>query len=359
MKSAVTIVIPTRNRLGLLIQTLKSIMEQDWRGHNVIVCDNCSNDGTGDYVIQLRNPRITVVRHGANIGLKNNWVFALRQAKSEFVCLTSDDDLYHQHYLSAAVCHLNRFPQAAFYACSTQHFMGNNIQNTGLLQRPNWMPSTEGVCFDSAQQATAHYWLQGMPLAFNSMCIRTEALHGIQDWGGDGWPASIDYLLAGQLAMARGFVFDMAVNTHYRLHEHQTTGNEWKGKARALEHWYVIRRLAELGYQRGILSLKEMIETAVRWDATTAANLVIALASSSNKELRSAARTIFHEHTALRKGQGSGHMRLARMLGPRYLSLVFPLYKMVYRWPPAGQSRQKHTTGPDGLRQSFASVVRP
>lgn len=339
MRKAVTIVIPTRNRLPLLIQTLDSILKQDHTDYSVLVCDNCSEDGTAEYVTKLGDPRISVTRHNTNIGLKNNWVFALRQVTSDTICLTSDDDLYHRRYLSTALHYLGRYQEAAFYACSTRHFAGNEIRdepdigNVTLLQKPNWLQSTEGVFHEKAEQATTCHWLQGMPLAFNSMCIRTESLTGIRDWGGDGWPLSIDYLLAGQLAMMRSYVFNMETHAYYRRHTSQVTGGEWDGKVRALEHWYVIRRLAELALGCGFLGVQNMIDVAVKWDVVSAGNLVVALASSSNTELSAASRTIFHEHAALRKGHGSGHMWIARIFGPGYLRLVFSLYKLQCRWP--------------------------
>lgn len=91
-----SICIPTRNRLSSLKNSINSIIEQEFFKKNdfveLVISDNCSTDGTSDYLNQLtlaHRGKIKAVRNETNIGDKN-FESVLRVASGAFRKLAND-----------------------------------------------------------------------------------------------------------------------------------------------------------------------------------------------------------------------------------------------------------------------------
>lgn len=86
----VSAVIPTYNRLPLLLQAIRSVKEQTYPHIEIIVADDGSTDGTADAIEKMNDPNIRVLRlpHTGLTG-RNAGVAA---AKGEWVCFLDSDD---------------------------------------------------------------------------------------------------------------------------------------------------------------------------------------------------------------------------------------------------------------------------
>lgn len=94
-KPFLSVLITTYNRKNLLLQTIKSVQNQNFDDYEIIISDDGSNDGTAEFCKDLcqKDKRIfytknTRYKKGPN-GNKNN---ALDNAKGEFVMFLDDDD---------------------------------------------------------------------------------------------------------------------------------------------------------------------------------------------------------------------------------------------------------------------------
>ena len=87
-----TIAIPTFNRQLLLENTLASLMDfRDTADVEVLVVDNCSTDGTWEWLCRKRNDLgLTIRRNHVNLGIEGNIIQALLYAKGDYVWLLSD-----------------------------------------------------------------------------------------------------------------------------------------------------------------------------------------------------------------------------------------------------------------------------
>jgi glycosyltransferase involved in cell wall biosynthesis len=100
VRPAVTVVIPTRNRLPLLRQALASALAQTGVDIEVVVVDDGSTDGTNAYLQALRDPRLQVV-DGAGGGVSRARNAGLAAARNEWVAFLDDDDLWAPDKLAA------------------------------------------------------------------------------------------------------------------------------------------------------------------------------------------------------------------------------------------------------------------
>lgn len=99
---SVSVVIPTRNRLPLLAQTLHTVLAQD-ADIEVIAVDDGSTDGTPEWLAAHRDPRVATVRHAEARGLPAARNAGLAAAAGDWVAFVDDDDLWLPDKLTTQV----------------------------------------------------------------------------------------------------------------------------------------------------------------------------------------------------------------------------------------------------------------
>ena len=103
IKSIVSIIIPTYNRLWGLKDCIASIQAQDFVDWEVIVMDDAGIEPVEEHITSLQDPRIKYFRQEANVGVARNWVDGIMKAQSPYLCILMDDDWYHPNFLSNRV----------------------------------------------------------------------------------------------------------------------------------------------------------------------------------------------------------------------------------------------------------------
>lgn len=87
-----SIVVPTRNRAGLLRRALESALAQSAGDFEVVVSDNASVDDTRDVAAAAGDRRVRYVRSDQMLSQPDSWEFAFAHVRGEWVTLLSDDD---------------------------------------------------------------------------------------------------------------------------------------------------------------------------------------------------------------------------------------------------------------------------
>ncbi|WP_159874900.1 glycosyltransferase family 2 protein [Aquitalea denitrificans] len=91
-----SICIPTYNRINSLKSHLPLLLEiiKPSQEINLIVCDNCSSDGTREYLIELqRDYDFTYHVNIENLGFDRNYLKCIELATGEFTWVLGDDDI--------------------------------------------------------------------------------------------------------------------------------------------------------------------------------------------------------------------------------------------------------------------------
>lgn len=115
---AVTVIVPTFNRVGYLRQVIASIRAQSFLNLRIAVFDNASDDGTKNFMdtVSMIDERVVYHRHPKNIGAMANFQFGLESVSTDFFSFISDDDLMLEKFLSDAVSVLETDRSLAFAA---------------------------------------------------------------------------------------------------------------------------------------------------------------------------------------------------------------------------------------------------
>ena len=101
----VTIGIPVYNGESYIAATLDSALSQTHDHLEIVVADNASTDATAEIVRRYAatDSRIRLIENDNNIGAAPNYNLTLNEAKAEFFCWLSADDLLEPAYVQRAV----------------------------------------------------------------------------------------------------------------------------------------------------------------------------------------------------------------------------------------------------------------
>lgn len=143
--SKYSIILPVRNGGNYLKQCVQSILSQTYSDFSLHVLDNCSTDGSKEWIESLNDERIIIIPSQKSLTIEENWSRVVTTPKNEFITLIGHDDLLHQNYLMVMDALISKFPDASLYQT---HF--NLINNQGKEIRK---------CKPMAQEETAPEFL--------------------------------------------------------------------------------------------------------------------------------------------------------------------------------------------------------
>jgi glycosyltransferase involved in cell wall biosynthesis len=140
---AVSIVLPTFNRLKYLGPAIDSVRAQTFTDWELIIADDGSEPETAAYVAALENPpRVKVLQlsHTGNPGAVRN--AALQGARGEYIAFLDSDDIWLPDKLALQVASLRSHPERGW-----SHTAFSVIDDSGNLltgERARSWPATEG-----------------------------------------------------------------------------------------------------------------------------------------------------------------------------------------------------------------------
>lgn len=113
-----TVALLTYNRRHYLQEAIEAILRQSYRDFELLVLDNCSTDGTAEYVLSLTDPRIRYIRNAANnCTVTFNCLSAYHLAIGRRVIATHDDDIMENDMLERQMRFLDEHPGTALVWC--------------------------------------------------------------------------------------------------------------------------------------------------------------------------------------------------------------------------------------------------
>ena len=123
-----SVCIPTYNRVGYLKKCLKSVLSQVSDEVEVIVQDNCSTDGTEAWMRTVSDPHLRYFRNPENVGLVNNVIQIISNARGQYVYMLTDDDYLLINGLEDTIRFAKETNCLAF---KTAYFLHNEVSKTG------------------------------------------------------------------------------------------------------------------------------------------------------------------------------------------------------------------------------------
>jgi glycosyltransferase involved in cell wall biosynthesis len=112
----ISVCLLTYNHLNVVGSTMESIMNQTISGFEIVVSDDCSNDGTWERILEIAKgeERIKPIQTPKNLGMPGNANFAAAHCSRPFIALLHHDDLYRSDLLEKWAAVLERHASAGF-----------------------------------------------------------------------------------------------------------------------------------------------------------------------------------------------------------------------------------------------------
>lgn len=107
----VSIKIASYNHARFIGQTIRSVLEQDYRDFELIIIDDCSQDDSVEIIRSFDDPRITLLINEYNIGTAASSKKAGKLCRGKYFCSLDSDDYFHPHKLSEQVVYMESRPE--------------------------------------------------------------------------------------------------------------------------------------------------------------------------------------------------------------------------------------------------------
>ncbi|MEG3439832.1 glycosyltransferase family 2 protein [Pannus brasiliensis CCIBt3594] len=131
----ISIIITTRDRLSLLKRAIASSLAQKI-AHEIIVIDDGSSDGTGEYLETLTG-KVRVYRNSRNLGHAGSVNRGVALATGDWIKLLDDDDYLAPDCLAIMAREIARYPRAVIASCQAAQVnpSGGEIKRTRRVGR--------------------------------------------------------------------------------------------------------------------------------------------------------------------------------------------------------------------------------
>ncbi|MEM7181012.1 MAG: glycosyltransferase [Spirochaetota bacterium] len=123
MKDLVSICIPLYNSEKYILETLKSVTQQDYDKLEIVICDDCSSDSSFEKVKNFINSfgkspiMFRLHENKTNLGMTENWNHVIEKAKGEYIKLMGGDDILAPNCISKQVKVLKELPEISLVTC--------------------------------------------------------------------------------------------------------------------------------------------------------------------------------------------------------------------------------------------------
>ena len=110
----ITIILPVYNGIKYLKQSVDSVLQQDFMNFEFLIIDDCSADGSWEYLLALKDERIVLYRNEKNRGLFYNLNFLIEKSRSPLIKLWSQDDIMYPLCIGESIKFHLQNPQVGF-----------------------------------------------------------------------------------------------------------------------------------------------------------------------------------------------------------------------------------------------------
>jgi len=110
-----SIILPVKNGGEYIKECVQSIFAQTYPDFNLHILENCSNDGTAEWLQTLKDERIIIIPSEKPLSIEENWARILSINKNEFMTIIGHDDLFDKNYLQTMNDLIEQYPDASLY----------------------------------------------------------------------------------------------------------------------------------------------------------------------------------------------------------------------------------------------------
>lgn len=110
----ISVILPVFNGGDYLKLSIESVLNQKDADFELIIVDDCSTDGSRQYLTTIDDPRVNLFQNSSNKGLFWNLNLLISKSKSELIKLWAQDDIMYPECLAHFINFYNNHPNIGF-----------------------------------------------------------------------------------------------------------------------------------------------------------------------------------------------------------------------------------------------------
>jgi len=214
-----TVAVPTLNRLSYLRQTLESVFSQTSDNIEILVSNNCSADGTREFLDLLDDPRLRIYHQESLLAMVANWNYLLERAQGEYFLLLSDDDLIAPDFVERCAEALSA-QRGSDGQINIIYGSYGIIDATGKIVTYRQNDFLEPL--EAGEELVINWFKGRRPVAFCSTLFRTEAFKKIGGFDEANRYAA-DVVARSRLSVNSQALYIREAIAYYRQHDTNAT----------------------------------------------------------------------------------------------------------------------------------------
>jgi len=113
----ISVIIPTYNRKDYLENTINSVLNQSWKDGEIelVIVDDCSSDGTEEYIKSLEDKRIKYFKNKINKGAAKSRNIGVQNSTGEYIAFIDSDTIWYKDKLLKQIPLLLENPNKVIY----------------------------------------------------------------------------------------------------------------------------------------------------------------------------------------------------------------------------------------------------
>jgi glycosyltransferase involved in cell wall biosynthesis len=136
----ISVVLPIYNAGKYLEKSITSVLLQGYKKYEFLILDDCSTDGSKEYLQNINSNNIKIYYNEINRGLFFNLNFLINKAKGSLVKLWSQDDIMNPSCLESFAAFHFSHPKIGFSYCNR-----DQINEDGIIYRSNRLDNTPSL----------------------------------------------------------------------------------------------------------------------------------------------------------------------------------------------------------------------
>ena len=204
----VSVVIPTYNRAGPVIDAVRSVLAQQFEDFELIVVDDGSTDDTAARLAAIADDRVRYIA-GSHAGVSAARNLGVRRATGSLIAFLDSDDLWHPDKLACEVAVLRAHPEvdAVFSDLEKRHgdqVFPSFMRETAVFSR--LLPPTPGGVVTLEPRELRLCLLEEVPIKPSALTLRRTALEKVGGFD-EAWSSSEDWELLLRLTRTHRFAY--------------------------------------------------------------------------------------------------------------------------------------------------------
>jgi glycosyltransferase involved in cell wall biosynthesis len=162
-----SIIVPTYNHIQYLKCAVESVISQVYENWELVIVDNCSEDGTSQYITELNHPKIRflTIRNGGSIAMSRN--LGVNSTRGNWIAFLDSDDWWTSNKLQVVANSINAHVDFVFHGMLID---GTSQLYPGLDRIPGRQLS---------KPVFLNLLTKGNPIATSSVTLRREIFNKI------------------------------------------------------------------------------------------------------------------------------------------------------------------------------------